>query len=154
MQTDLYHLGESSGYGQWRKKNQEMALHFFPDLLKYRILFSIVLGFCTAYQIFEPISHSQEGSVSMTSSYLINAWVRLVFYVFSGFLCLKEKIALYGKNRCFRKDSTNKSCVSANSLWPTWWIGDGSMEAAKIDQRVGAEVEVWDDWSDGVQLGW
>lgn len=36
----------------------------------------------------------------------------------------------------------------------TWRVGDGGVEAAEVDQGVGAEEEVGDDGSDGVQLGW
>ena len=36
----------------------------------------------------------------------------------------------------------------------TWWVGDWGVEAAEVDQSVGAEEEVGDDGSDGVQLSW
>lgn len=34
----------------------------------------------------------------------------------------------------------------------TWGVGDGGMEAAEVDESVGAQEEVRDDGSDGVEL--
>lgn len=31
-------------------------------------------------------------------------------------------------------------------------VGDGGMEAAEVDEGVGAQEEVGDDWGDGVEL--
>lgn len=36
---------------------------------------------------------------------------------------------------------------------PTWGVGDGGVEAAEVDEGVGAEEEVGDDGGDGVELG-
>lgn len=35
---------------------------------------------------------------------------------------------------------------------PTWGVGDGGVEAAEVDEGVGAEEEVGDDGGDGVEL--
>lgn len=36
---------------------------------------------------------------------------------------------------------------------PTWGVGDRGVEAAEVDEGVGAEEEVGDDGGDGVELG-
>lgn len=36
---------------------------------------------------------------------------------------------------------------------PTWGVGDGGVEAAEVDEGVGAEEEVGDDGGNGVELG-
>lgn len=36
----------------------------------------------------------------------------------------------------------------------TWWVSDGGMEAAEVDEGVGTEEKVGDDGSNGVQLSW
>lgn len=36
---------------------------------------------------------------------------------------------------------------------PTWGVGDGGVEAAEVDESIGAEEEVGDDGGDGVELG-
>lgn len=53
-----------------------------------------------------------------------------------------------------QKSNYRRNLQESKYFWPTWWIGDWSMEAAEIDQRVGAQVEIGDDRSDGIQLSW
>lgn len=34
----------------------------------------------------------------------------------------------------------------------TWRVGDGGMKTAEVDQGIGAQEKVGDDWSNSVQL--
>lgn len=36
---------------------------------------------------------------------------------------------------------------------PTWGVGDGGVEAAEVDEGIGAEEEVGDDGGNGIELG-